>query len=660
MDSIPKTSVLSTMSGPHRRAVVLLSLTGAIVLSVVIAFLLRFDFSLPAGELRRLQLAILIAIPVKLAVFTILRIDRGWWTSVGAKDAVRLATANAIASLVLVGPMFLSIGRAFPRSIYIIDFLLCLAIVSSLRLGLRIFKEHSQRRRATAGETKPILIYGAGDAGLRLLREIQANPSLNRRVAGFIDDDPRKTREVVDEVSVLGTGAQLGAVVERLGSNGIEVGEILIAMPSASGRQMREAIAGSRALKIPCRTLPGIGDLLTSKRFDSQIRDVVVEDLLGREPVELNETGIRDGIHNNVVMVTGAGGSIGSELSRQIAAFRPKKLVLLERSESDLFRIDHDLRAKFPKSQFEVIPEICDLIDARRVEEVVTAHNVDSIFHAAAYKHVPLMETHPVEAARNNIVGTWNLANSAHRNKVKRFVMISSDKAVNPTNIMGATKRVTELIASCFPQSSANNDHTRFSSVRFGNVLASNGSVVPIFQKQIAEGGPVTVTHPEVRRYFMTVREAVQLVLQASTMGSGSEVYVLDMGEPVRIVDLARNMIRLAGHVPGQDIMIDFTGLRPGEKLFEELITSDESTGPTHHPKIKIFCGQRPPMRVILDWISTLNRILEERDSEALIRHLVALVPEYQVGSHWRHALIPPRVEAERRPASTILTRAAG
>lgn len=648
------------MSGTRRRALVLLSLGAAIAMAVAMAFALRFDFSLPAGEMRRLQLAILIAIPVKLAVFIFMRIDRGWWTSVSAKDAIRLTAANVIASTIMVGPIFYNTGRAFPRSIYIIDFLLCIAIISALRLGLRIFKERSHRRCASEGESKLVLIYGAGNAGLRLLREIQANPSLNRSVAGFIDDDPRKTGEVVDGVSVLGTGAQLAAVVAKLGSKGIEAGEILIAMPSASGRQMREAIAASRALKLPCRTLPSIGDLLTSKRFDAQIRDVVVEDLLGREPVELNETGIRGGIQNNVVMVTGAGGSIGSELSRQIAAFHPRKLILLDRSESDLFRIDHDLRAKFPKSEFEIVPEICDLIDARRVEEAVATHNVDSIFHAAAYKHVPLMETHPVEAARNNIVGTWNLANSAHRNKVKRFVMISSDKAVNPTNIMGATKRVTELIASCFPQTSATGDHTRFSSVRFGNVLASNGSVVPIFQKQIANGGPVTVTHPEVRRYFMTVREAVQLVLQASTMGAGSEVYVLDMGEPVRIVDLARNMIRLAGHVPDQDILIDFTGLRPGEKLFEELITSGESTRPTHHPKIKIFCGPQPPMRTILEWVNTLNGILEDRDAEALIRHLAALVPEYQAGAHWRHALQPNRAEPERRTVSNRLARAAG
>jgi len=637
MDLSRNNRFFESLAARHRRVLVFLAIAFCIVMAMTGAFLLRFDFAIPAAEVQRLKLALAIVIPLKLLVLYVLRIDRGWWSAVHSGDILRIAGANVLASALIAALVAYFAGTAFPRSIYLIDLVLCLAGIGAIRLLLRAYKEASFERNGVHLRKNAVLIYGSGDSGAKLLSEIRLNPKLGRRVVGFLDDDPAKKKDTVYGVTILGGGKDLPEIAGRFQRQGTRIDEILIAMPSATGHQMRQAVAYCRASEIACKTLPSIDEILTSKGLESQIRDIVVEDLLGREPVELNEAGIREGIYDHVVMVTGAGGSIGSELSRQIAGFQPRKLILLDRSESDLFRIDLDLRSKFPN--LDITAAICDLIDAHRTEDVIVMHGVESVFHAAAYKHVPLMEAHPIEAARNNIVGTWNLARASCHYNVKRFVMISSDKAVNPTNIMGATKRLTELIASSFPNTSPGGAYTRFSSVRFGNVLASNGSVVPIFQKQIAEGGPVTVTHPEVRRYFMTVREAVQLVLQASTMGNGSEVFVLDMGEPVKIVDLARNMIRLAGRVPDQDIEIKFTGLRPGEKLFEELITSDEYTGPTHHQKIRIFRGQRTDMATIQSWIGELQRILTARDEERLIRHLVELVPEYQVGGQWRHAL---------------------
>ncbi len=383
--------------------------------------------------------------------------------------------------------------------------------------------------------------------------------------------------------------------------------------------------------------IPGIGELLNGKVLASQIRKVKVEDLLGREPVHLDNTTIRKSIRGRVVMVTGGGGSIGSELCRQIARYEPACLLVFERAESDLFRIDHELRHAHPG--VEIVPLIGDIREQARVDEVLRRYEVHSIFHAAAYKHVPLMEDHVLEASANNVLGTWTLVEAAQRAGVNDFLMISTDKAVNSTNIMGLTKRTAEIIVSSRPVPSASRSFTKFVSVRFGNVLGSNGSVVPLFERQIANGGPVTVTHPEMRRYFMTIPEAAQLVLQASTMGTGAEVFVLDMGQPVRIVDLARNMIRLSGKVPDSEIEIRFTGLRPGEKLFEELNLSDEHLMPTYHEKIRIFRGERRDLQDIRLWIACLSSALASRDQSEVVRLMADLVPEYQPVGQWKDVL---------------------
>jgi FlaA1/EpsC-like NDP-sugar epimerase len=379
-----------------------------------------------------------------------------------------------------------------------------------------------------------------------------------------------------------------------------------------------------------------MGELLSGKVLTSQIRDVSLEDLLGRDPIRLDETLIRTSLEGRSVMVTGGGGSIGSELCRQVAAFEPSRLVIFERAESDLFRIHLELAAKFPK--LEIVQQIGDIRELASVQQAIERYEVQSIFHAAAYKHVPMMEEHLLEAIRNNILGTNNVVQAACRAGVSDFLMISSDKAVNPTNIMGLTKRVAELIVSSLP-TPAEGATTKCVSVRFGNVLGSNGSVVPLFRQQIAAGGPVTVTHPDMRRYFMTIREAVQLVLQASTMGKGSEIFVLDMGEPVSIVSLARNMIRLSGHEPDVDIEIRFTGLRPGEKLFEELALEGEDHVPTYHQKIKIFRGSRNDAAAMDVWIAELERLAAEGAEAAIIAHLKSLVPEYTPMGRWRRVL---------------------
>ena len=603
----------------HRRWFILLWHAAVIEFTIATAYLLRFDFSIPRSEMAQLQSGLWIVLAVKMIVFHRAELDRGWWRFAGFPDLVRVAVANLIASLAFILATLAIVGPAFPRSVYFIDFLLCLMATAGGRFCVRLYHETVSRELYKPGR-KGLLIYGAGRAGLTLLKEIQATPSLGYEVLGVLDDSQAQQPGRLLGVPLLGTGRDAPRVVERSKSfHPIE--EILIAMPSATGRQMQEALANCRAAGVPCKTIPSVGELLTGKVLSRQVRNVEIGDLLGRESVQLDESRIRSTIARRSVLVTGAAGSIGSELCRQAARFEPEALIAFDQSESELFKIDLELRRKYPA--LNVVSELGDIRDYQRVSEVIRQHSVDSIFHAAAYKHVPMLQFQILEAARNNIIGTRNVVRAAERNGVADFLMISSDKAVNPTNVMGASKRVAELIVSSMADSK-----TKFVSVRFGNVLGSNGSVVPLFQEQIASGGPVTVTHPDVRRYFMTISEAVQLVLQASTMGKGTEIFVLDMGEPIRIVDLARNMIRLSGHIPDEEIEIRFTGLRPGEKLYEELISDSESTLPTFHPKIKIFQG----VRVNADWldrtITELEVAVKLRDEAAVAAQLQKIVPE--------------------------------
>lgn len=621
---------------------------GIITFSYYAASALRFDFSIPPSELPLLYQGIWIAVVVKMAVFYYSGISRGWWRYAGIADLHRVFLANLGGSVGFALVELAVAGARFPRSIYFIDFVVCFLLTAGARFSVRFYYE-SVLADVSSNNRKGLLIYGAGVAGMTLVREIRANRALGYEVIGFLDDDPNKHKAIFMGVKVLGNGRHAAQIVARYKSKRPAVEEILIALPSATGRQMQEALANARAAGVSVKTVPGIGELLTGKVLTTQIREVSVLDLLGREPVKLDEQRLQGAIAGQVIMVTGAGGSIGSELCRQLTRFRPGTLILFEQAESDLFRIHMELTSKV--RNVEIVPQVGDIRDYKRVEETIRRYSVGSIFHAAAYKHVPMMENHLFEAVTNNVLGTRNLVQAASRNGVPNFLMISSDKAINPTNIMGLTKRIAELIVNSMPIPGEECGKTKFVSVRFGNVLGSNGSVIPIFREQIAGGGPVTVTHPDVRRYFMTIPEAVQLVMQASCMGKGSEIFVLDMGEPVSIVELARNMIRLSGHDPDVDIEIRYTGLRQGEKLFEELVLEGENMLPTSHEKIKIFRGLRLNRIVIEEWLHDLQMFVDQRDKSKTIAHMSELVPEYQASGQWRELLQVTRDRMEAASA---------
>lgn len=609
----------------HRRPLVHLCNLAIVASSLVLAFLLRFDFWVPATEVRHLYLGLVLAALLKPLAFHYGELDRGWWRFLGLQDLLRVFRANAAGSAVVILFSVMIQGPSFPRSIYFTDFLLCFLGTAGARFAVRLYHE-AVLSDLNNGGGKGLLIYGAGQSGRTLLREILSNRSLGYHVIGFLDDDPNKRNVSFLNAPVLGTGRDVARIIDRRKRGPYKVEEILFAMPSAKRRQMQEALANCRATGVPCKMIPSIGELLSEKVLTSQIRNVEITDLLGREQVQMEAEPIRLTIAGRSVLITGAAGSIGSELCRQVARFEPRVLIAFDQAESELFKIDLELRQKFPS--LSVAAELGDIRDFQRIDEVLRRYSVESIFHAAAYKHVPMMETHLLEAVKNNVLGTNNLVRAARQNNVAEFLLISSDKAVRPTNIMGLTKRVAELIVSAQP-ANRSEARTKFVSVRFGNVLGSNGSVVPIFQAQIAAGGPVTVTHPDVCRYFMTIPEAVQLVLQAFAMGKGSEIFLLDMGEPVRIMDLACNLISLSGRVPHQDIEIRITGLRPGEKLYEELITEGDGIQPTYHKKIKILATSSLRAESINAWIEELDEQVKVRDEQAVLAQLTKLVPEY-------------------------------
>jgi FlaA1/EpsC-like NDP-sugar epimerase len=586
------------------------------VLSGVMAFLLRFEFRISEAHWEHLAVALPIWIAVKSAVFRLLQLDRGWWAQASIPDVLRLAFGNVVGSAAAAAFILPLAPPGFPRSIYLLDLLICTNATGAVRVltrSLRLFAGHAR----SGDDAARVIIYGAGDAGVMLLRELRSNPRLNYEVVGFVDDDSVKKGMRVQLIPVLGTGQDLPAIAARQ-----RISEVLIAIPSASGPQMAAILQRCHGAGLKCKTIPGLAEVIEGPGVLNQIRDVAVEDLLGRTPISLDESAIRASIEDKVILVTGAAGSIGSELCRQIARFRPRAIVGYEIAETALFHIEREMRELFPDMPFH--PEIGSIQNQRRLDEVLNAWRPSVLYHAAAYKHVPLMESHLFEAVENNVFGTCNVALAAAEYGLDQFVMISSDKAVRPTNIMGLTKRVAELLVN-----SLQNGGTKFVSVRFGNVLGSNGSVVPLFKKQIAAGGPVTVTHPAMRRYFMTIPEAAQLVLQASTMGKGGEIFVLDMGRPVKIVDLATNLILLSGLRPNEDIKIEFTGIRPGEKLYEELTTLGENTLPTYHEKIRIFSLPPAPEEEMLTHMQSLRRHAAERDAKAIFLELKELVPEY-------------------------------
>ncbi len=598
------------------RTLVWAAQVGMFALAAVAAFLLRFDLGLPAAYLRHLAYALPIWILVKIAVFRVAKLDRGWWRYVSVVDLLRVAVGNFAASALSWILILIVAPPGFPRSICVLDLMICFLGTAGLRMLVRMTAEAAANPRNGAVR-KNTLIYGAGDAGVTLLREIQNNPKLAYRVRGFLDDRLDKKGAHILGVSVLGGGDELKPIMAK---HNVET--ILIAIPSAKGAKMTRILELCHAAGAECKTVPGLGEVIEERGLASQIRDVAVEDLLGRSPVRLEHAEISAKLSGRTVLVTGAAGSIGSELCRQIARFHPAAIIGYEIAETALFYLEQEMARAFPGVRF--YPEIGSVQNPRRLAEVFERHYPSIVYHAAAYKHVPMMEAHVFEAVENNVLGTFNVAVAAAANGAEDFVMISSDKAVNPTNVMGATKRIAELVIR-----SLQNGGVNYVSVRFGNVIGSNGSVVPIFKEQIARGGPVTITHSEMRRYFMTIPEACQLVLQSSSMGNGGEIFVLDMGEPVKILDLARNLILLSGLRPDKDIEIAFTGMRPGEKLYEELNLSDESTLPTSHEKIKVFVGASLSTGVMEYSLEGLRDVCKLRDLPGLILLLKEIVPDY-------------------------------
>ncbi len=598
------------------RAVVVFGIEIAtVVAAATLAFLLRFDFRLPPSYIKPLVLACLVWIPVKLASFKLLALDRRWARYVSLSDLLRLSLSNLIGTL--AGLLILFVIRAgVPKSVYAIDFLLCMTITAALRISVRVASE--SRAARSSPNRKRTIVYGAGNAGASLLRDLRQNVSLNYDVVGFVDDNPRKLGFVLNGVSVLGNGDDLTEVARRQRA---EI--LLIAIPSASGAQMKAILERCTFAGIPYKTIPSLAEIIDDGGLARQIRDVAVEDLLGRTPVNLEQDRISHKLRGQTILVTGAAGSIGSEICRQVARFHPAAIIGFEIAESPLFHLGLELNRDFPGCVFH--PEIGSIQNIARLHEAFDRHRPTVVYHAAAYKHVPLMEAHVFEAVENNVFGTRNLVDAAREFGVTEFVMISSDKAVRPASVMGATKRLAELVVRSLQPEGA-----RYVSVRFGNVLGSNGSVVPIFKDQIARGGPVTVTDPEMRRYFMTIPEACQLVLQASTMGNGSEIFVLNMGEPVKIADLARNLILLSGLRPGHDIKITYTGARPGEKLFEELNEDAESLLPTHHEKIQVFAGGGLPRGEIDLCLARLRTSCLDKRCDDLVSVMRHAVPEYR------------------------------
>jgi FlaA1/EpsC-like NDP-sugar epimerase len=573
----------------------------------------------------------LLVLLIKLPVFGIFKQYRGWWRYVSIADLLGILRASLVSTLILVTLWFIvilqisAIRRALPpgiaavsQGVFMADLFATILLQAGLRMITRLY--HEEFRTTETRRLTRFLIVGAGNAGEALLREIHRMRVSQYETIGFIDDDPIKQGISIHGIPVLGTVAELPRICKER-----SIEEIAIALPSATRQQLRRVIQVCEGTQIRFRTVPSITDIASGRLRVSEIRDVDINDLLGREVVQLDLDRIETFARNRVILVTGAGGSIGSEMCRQICRHAPRRLLLVEQAENPLFYVERDLRHQFPDVQ--TTPLICDITDRARVEAVFAEHRPQVVIHAAAHKHVPLMELNPSEAVKNNVLGTQTVADAADRHRATRFVMISTDKAVNPTSIMGSSKRIAEM----YIQDLAKTSRTQFITVRFGNVLGSEGSVVPIFKRQIAEGGPVTVTHPDMKRYFMTIPEASQLVLQAAGMGQGGEIFVLDMGEPVKIVDLAKELITLSGFRPGEDIEIVFTGPRPGEKLFEELRIEGEDMQRTCHPKISIWKNipmDREALRAgIEDLIELACR--PDRDPSAIAARIKDLVPEY-------------------------------
>ena len=601
-----------------------------IITAHLLAYALRFDFELRPAEWSNLRATLPLLIPVKLASFYYFGLYRGMWRYTGLTDLLNVVKACVFSGMLLVG-LILMVYRfeGFSRSVFLLDPFLTLLLVAGLRVGLRLFYQHLQggtffetERRLRKRQSRPLLIVGAGDAGEKISREILDNRALSYKIVGFLDDHPGKTGRRIHGIPVLGPIEELSRHLDRTGAR-----EVLLAIPSASREEMERIITVCREAGVPFKTLPSLGELISGDLTVKNIRDVSYRDLLGRPPVRLELERIEDIIAARVVLVTGAGGSIGSELCRQLIRFKPGRLILLDAAEHNLYQVEMELLHEYGFSDYVTV--LGKVQDRELLASLFNQYRPSVVFHAAAYKHVPMVERNPWEGVYNNIFAGKRLMEISVACGVERFILISTDKAVRPTNVMGASKRLTEMIMQGYCSGDGRKCATRFMAVRFGNVLGSSGSVIPLFRRQIELGGPVTVTDPEVSRYFMSIEEAAQLILQAASMGEGGELFILEMGTPVRIAQMARDLIRLCGREPDDEIEIKYTGLRPGEKMYEELITEGEGVVATGHEKIMVLRGRRVDPSELKAPLARLKSLAAAHDAEGIKEELQRVVPEY-------------------------------
>lgn len=586
----------------------------AVICSNYAAFLFRFDGNVPSSVFSSFLTMLPVVLSIRIIALYSFGLNQGLWRYAGLSDFLKIGGAVLVSSIAIWDAILFIPAAIYPKSVILIDaifLLMTLTVIRSLKRSYAILTSVNVGARR-------VLIIGAGNAGEMIARDMKGNSCYNRQPVAFLDDDPKKASLKIHGIPVIGKTEQVEMAVKSVHPH-----EILIAIPSATSIQMKRIINKCKTFGLPIKCLPNLTEMLTGKVSYQNIRSLDIEDLIGRPEIEINDPEVREKIKGKRVLVTGAGGSIGSELCRQIASFEPECLILYERSENNLYHIQLNLKERYPGVHVESV--LADILNIEKLNRIFDSYRPEIVFHAAAYKHVPMMEINPFEAVQNNIIGTYQVMMAADRFGSEKFVLISTDKAVYPSSVMGATKRVAEKLVRYFGRQSG----TKLVSVRFGNVLESNGSVVPLFRDQIKKGGPVKVTHPDIKRYFITIQEAVQLVLHASILGQGGEVFVLDMGEPIKIADLARTMIILSGYTPDEDIPIEFIGLRPGEKLVEELFEECEDVTQTRHEKIRLAQNGKlvPNMQLFVEKFSRMNHQTDPSDIKTLLKELI---PTYQ------------------------------
>ena len=596
-----------------------------------LSYLIRFEGNISPNEIINFRNTVWFIIPLKLLALVLFKLYKGMWRYTSIDDLVSLLQATLVSSsavilIILYGNRF----QGYSRSVFVIDAVLTLLFIGGVRVAIRLLLQFQSSAIGNGNrfpfsqnhkeKKKRLLMIGAGNAGEKIFRQLQGNPQLKYDVVGFVDDDPKKHGMQIHGIPILGNVDHVSEI-----SKDFNVDELLIAIASANRKQICRIVDLCSKTGLKFRIIPGISELLDGRLTVQSIREVAYEDLMGRQPVRLNMEMIGEYLKGKSILVTGAGGSIGSELSRQVARFFPKNLILFDRTENNLYEIENEMKVDFPYLRYEAI--LGNIVNRHTLKRVFSKYRPQVVFHTAAYKHVPMMELNPWEAVFTNIRGTQNLLNAAKEFEVERFVLVSTDKAVRPSSVMGATKQVAELLVRCYNGSC---NPSRFMAVRFGNVIGSSGSVVPLFKKQIERGGPVTVTHPDVTRYFMTVSEAAQLILQTGAMGEEGNTFVLDMGSPIKIHDLARDLIRLSGFEPNEDIKIDFTGLRPGEKICEELITDGEDIVPTNHEKIMVLRKKPCDLNLLNEKIYELIILADEHNTLGIKKKLKEILPEYE------------------------------